>query len=105
MARRLFLERRTYRQARLQDAARLLPILGLVLVFAPIFIRGDTQGAGVQMSGWLVYYFTIWLGLIVLTGFVSRALTRSDRLGPAQPDTTPDTAPDPVTRPDPPETR
>ncbi len=100
MARRLFLERRTYRQARLQDAARLLPVLGLLLVFAPIFIRGDTQGAGVQMSGWLVYYFTIWVGLIVLTGFVSRALTRSEIPEP----TPPETAADPKTRPDPGET-
>lgn len=101
MARRLFLERRTYRQARLQDAARLLPVLGLVLVFAPIFIRGDTQDAGLRMSGWLVYYFIIWIGLIVLTGFVSRALTRIDRLAPAQPDT----VPDPAASPDPSEAR
>lgn len=96
MARRLFLERRTYRQARLQDAARLLPVLGLVLVFAPIFIRGDTQDAGVQMSGWLIYYFSIWVGLIVLTGFVSRALMQSDRPEGA----TPEAVPDPETRPD-----
>ncbi|PWK62051.1 hypothetical protein [Roseicyclus mahoneyensis] len=101
MARRLFLERRTYRQARLQDAARLLPVLGLVLVFAPIFIRGDTQEAGVQISGWLIYYFTVWVGLIVLTGFVSRALMQSDRPEGAPPEATPA----PETRPDPGEAR
>ena len=80
MARRLFLERRTYRQNRLQDAARLLPILGMVLGFAPVFIRGDaTLLGGDDLSNWLVYYFVIWIGLIVLTAFVSWSLTRSDR--------------------------
>lgn len=80
MARRLFLERRTYRQNRLQDAARLLPVLGLVLVFAPVFIRGDaSEAGGPDLADWLVYYFAVWLGLIVLTALISRALTRSGR--------------------------
>lgn len=83
MARRLFLERRTYRLNRLQDAARLLPILGLILIFGPIFIRDESTGAP-TLAGELVYYFAIWLGLIVLTAFVSRALigaAPSDREG------------------------
>lgn len=75
MARRLFLERRTYRLNRLQDAARLLPILGLVLIFTPIFIRGTGVEAG-SVSATLVYYFVIWLGLIVLAAIVSRAVAR-----------------------------
>lgn len=82
MARRLFLERRTYRQNRLQDAARLLPILGLILIFGPIFIRDEGEGAilassvagAPTLAGQLVYYFAIWLGLIALTALVSRAL-------------------------------
>jgi len=77
MARRLFLERRTYRQNRLQDAARLLPVLGLVLVFAPIFIRGEAAGDSTPLSGWLIYYFSVWIVLIALTAFVSRALQRA----------------------------
>ena len=87
MARRLFLERRTYRKNRLQDAARLLPVLGLVLVFAPVFIRGDaSEAGGPDLADWLVYYFSVWLGLIVLTAFVSRALTRSEQAeGPRPP--------------------
>lgn len=82
MARRLFLERRTYRQARLQDAARLLPVLGLVLFFGPSFIRGDGPEGGGTLPGWLIYYFSVWVGLIVLAGIVSRALMRSDRTDP-----------------------
>lgn len=76
MARRLFLERRTYRQNRLQDAARLLPILGLILIFGPIFIREEGIGAP-TLAGQLVYYFAIWLGVIVLTALVNRALIRA----------------------------
>jgi hypothetical protein len=75
MARRLFLERRTYRQARLQDAARLLPILGLILIFGPILIRDDGADAGAPtLAGALVYYLAIWLGMIVLSALVGRAL-------------------------------
>jgi hypothetical protein len=74
---RLFLERRTYRQNRLQDAARLLPVLALVLFFAPIFIAGDAGEGGQDLSIWLVYYFAVWLGLIVLTAVVSGMLTQA----------------------------
>lgn len=73
MARRLFLERRTYRRARLQDAARLLPILGLILFFSPIFIRA---GRETDLAGGLVYYMAIWFGLIVLAALISSALAR-----------------------------
>lgn len=99
MARRLFLERRTYRQNRLQDAARLLPVLGLVLVFAPVFIRGDAALlGGADLSNWLVYYFVVWIGLIVLTGIVSWSLTRGDRKAqtetlPGQPPISPPSPP------------
>jgi hypothetical protein len=82
VARRLFLERRTYRQARLQDAARLLPVLGLVLFFGPSFIRGEGPEGDAMLSGWLIYYFFVWLGLIVVAGFLSRALMRSEQIDP-----------------------
>ena len=71
--RRLFLERRTYRRHRLQDAARLLPILGVILIFGPIFI---SAGQGTDLASGLVYYLAIWFGLIALTALVSRALVR-----------------------------
>lgn len=75
MARRLFLERRTYRKNRLQDAARLLPVLGVILFFGPVFITEDTGGeASTSLAAWLVYCFVVWLGLIVLTLIVSRTL-------------------------------
>jgi hypothetical protein len=80
MARRLFLERRTYRRNRLQDAARLLPVLGAVLIFAPIFIRDTAAlpGDGVpsDLTQWLIYYFVVWIGLIAISAALSRALTQ-----------------------------
>jgi hypothetical protein len=76
MAKRLFLERRTYRRNRLQDAARLMPVLGALLIFGPVFIRGSDPAGDVGLAGWLIYFFVIWLGLIVLSAVVSRALAR-----------------------------
>lgn len=86
MGRRLFLERRTYRQNRLQDAARLLPFFGAILIFGPIFIRDEGAGAP-TLAGQLVYYFAIWFGVIVLTALVSRSLIGT---APTEPDPTPD---------------
>ncbi|OAN84302.1 hypothetical protein A8B78_07495 [Jannaschia sp. EhC01] len=76
MARRLFLERRTYRQNRLQDAARLLPFLAAILIFGPIFILDDSAGAP-TLATTLVYFFAVWFAMIVLTALVNRALIRS----------------------------
>ena len=79
MARRVFLERRTYRKNRLQDAARLLPVLGMILFFGPVFIIEDTNGeAGAGMGAWLVYCFVVWVGLIAVTALVNRVLAASD---------------------------
>ena len=79
MARRLFLTRRTYRRNRLQDAARLLPVLGLILFFGPVFIIDDASlETGTTLADWLVYCFVVWLGLIAVTMLVSRALTEPE---------------------------
>lgn len=77
MSKRIFLERRTYRRNRLQDAAKLLPVLGVFLFFGPILILSADAGDEGTTSGWLVYFFVIWLGLIALTAGLSAALARS----------------------------
>lgn len=85
MARRLFLERRTYRRNRLQDAARLLPVLGAILFFGPVFITDDAGAEpGTSLAGWLVYCFVVWLGLIALTFYVSRTIAEPDADGTDQ---------------------
>lgn len=80
MARRLFLERRTYRRNRLQDAARLLPVLGMILFFGPVFISAGEPG-GPGLASWGVYLLVTWLGIIALTAAVSRTLV--DTVGEA----------------------
>ena len=63
----IFLQRASYRQRRVRDAAKLLPFLGIVLWAIPLaWIHGDeTRDAGT--SG-LIYVFVVWVALIVLTG-------------------------------------
>lgn len=73
-----FLERKTYRRARLEDAAKLLPLFGLFLFISPIAIQSTTAGFGGGTVRWLLFFMGIWLVLIGLAALVSRALSRSD---------------------------
>lgn len=77
-----FLERETYRRARLEDAARLLPVLGLFLVISPIAVLTTNSGIGGGTGGWLLYFFAIWAGLIALAWALGRALTRQPPVPP-----------------------
>lgn len=75
----VFVERQTYRRRRLQDAARFLPIVGMVLFMVPLlWPRGD--GAGVGMSSALTYIFLCWAGLVG-AAFVFSLYLRSDQTG------------------------
>ncbi len=76
----LFLARNSYRRRRLMDAARLLPVLGLVMIMMPVlWVSGTSGGAGSTARG-AVYLFTIWALLIVLAAMLARRL--SGPLGP-----------------------
>lgn len=75
--RRRFLERRTYRRHRLEDAARLAPILGIFLFFWPLVVSPAETGLRGQTAGWLIYFTVVWFALIVLAGALARALRRS----------------------------
>jgi len=67
----LYLERRTYRQRRRMDAARLLPLLGVVLFLMPL-LWATGGGAATARGG--MYIFAIWAGLIVVAAWLSRWL-------------------------------
>lgn len=67
----VFLERQTYRRRRLGDAARLVPILGLILFLLPILWADSARTAG-----GMLYLFSAWVLLIVLIGVLSARLTR-----------------------------
>lgn len=72
----VFVARRAYRQRRLADAARLLPIIGAVLFCIPLLWRnGD---AAIATTTVMFYLFGLWIALAVIAGVISRFLRPSD---------------------------
>ena len=83
----VFLERRSYRQRRMLDAVRILPVFGTLLWLLPLFwptIAGSQAGQ-VSLSGAVTYVFGVWLFLIVCSLLLSRSLrhTLKDNNDPA----------------------
>jgi len=75
----VFLGQARYRQRRLRDAARLLPVLGVVLWMIPLlWPRGP--GGGTLNSDALIYMFAVWIALIVTALLMSRWLVRDEDL-------------------------
>lgn len=73
----LFLGRKGYRARRLRDAARILPVLGLVLVLLPVLWA--PAAADVRATvGDAIYLFVVWLGLILGALLLGRGLTQDD---------------------------
>lgn len=68
----LFLARGSYRRRRLQDAARLLPWLGVFLFGLPLLWTDARTTVG------LIYLFGAWIALIGLTLVLSRRLSPDD---------------------------
>lgn len=68
----VFLERAGYRQRRLRDAARLLPILGAVLWTIPLL--WGRQGDDSPRANTVIYIFVVWVLLIVLAAVISMRL-------------------------------
>jgi hypothetical protein len=72
----LFLARAPYRRRRLRDAARLLPVLGMLLLLLPVLW---TEEAEVRMSaGDVGYFFAVWLVLIGLAAGFAPGLRGGD---------------------------
>lgn len=90
----LFLARAVYRQRRLRDAARLLPLVGLFLLLLPLLwgrdapvgqaasqaAGGPTAGAG----GLAVFLFAVWAVLIALAAYLAPALVQPEADGSAE---------------------
>ena len=66
----LFLARDSYRRRRLGDAARLMTLLGFVLLLLPVLLTSTTQA--------LLYIFTVWALLIVIMVILSRRLSGAE---------------------------
>ena len=64
----VYLARKSYRQRRLRDAARMLPIVGALLWVLPILYIAPAT----SMTG--LFIFGIWGGLIVVAAIISARL-------------------------------
>ena len=69
----IFLERQSYRRRRLADAAKLLPLVGFVMILMPILWADEARTAG-----GIIYLFSVWAILIAVVAFVSRGLTGTE---------------------------
>ena len=72
----VFLDRGSYRQRRFRDLARVVPVLGAVLIVMPLlWPRSGPEAATTGQA--LTYLFSIWLGLICLAFWVSRRVVEA----------------------------
>ena len=70
----LFLARRAYRRRRMMDAARMLPLLGAVLLMIPALWQPEQTAAPDTARG-AVYLFGVWAALILAALVMSRGLS------------------------------
>ncbi|WP_136637299.1 hypothetical protein [Pseudooceanicola onchidii] len=74
---RLFLGRGSYRQRRLADAARLMPILGGVLLMLPLLWPRQGIGEASEVpptSSAMIYIFGVWVALVLASLYLSHNL-------------------------------
>jgi len=69
----VFLEKKTYRRRRMHDAARAMPVLGIVLLLMPLLWSVD-DGPATTNADATLYVFVVWSVLIILAALVSRAM-------------------------------
>ena len=69
----VFVEKRTYRRRRLVDAARMLPLLGVVLLCIPL-LWIEPGAAPTRTTHVMIYFFGVWFFLAVVSGIISRHL-------------------------------
>jgi VIT1/CCC1 family predicted Fe2+/Mn2+ transporter len=75
----IFLQPEPYRQRRLIDAARLLPVFGTFLVLVPCLLlpRGFAGTTGALM----IYLFLVWSLLIVFAAMITRYIRKAEARG------------------------
>ncbi|WP_170446822.1 hypothetical protein [Ruegeria arenilitoris] len=78
----VFLERQSYRRRRLADAARMLPFVGAGLICIPLLWPDPgPENSGVPLSSAILYIFSCWAALIVVSllfGFAARRMSSSE---------------------------
>ena len=72
----LFLARAPYRRRRLRDAARLLPVVGVLLLILPLFWTAD--GRVTLTAGDVRYFFLVWVLLIAVAAAFAPGLRQGE---------------------------
>ncbi len=73
----IFLDRETYRKRRMVDAARILPLFGLVLLAIPMLWSAE-NGTGTTTTQVIKYVFGVWVVLVILGAALSSHLRTTD---------------------------
>ena len=71
-----FVARESYRIRRLMDAARFLPVFGLMLLLLPL-MRGTSGPEAPPTAAESVYLFSVWIGLVLVAFLMSLVLRRT----------------------------
>ena len=83
MKRPLFLPPQGYRQSRLRDAARLLPVLAGFLMVLPM-LWGE-EGSDLRSTGLdAIYLFVVWLFLVIAAAILAARLSLRDAPPPPE---------------------
>ena len=82
--RALFLARASYRQRRLRDALRVLPVLGLGLWLLPLLWQVDP--AARTTGDVVLFVFGVWVLLIGLAAVMALMLRPDEDAGPERPE-------------------
>jgi hypothetical protein len=69
----VFLQRARYRRRRLRDAARMMPVVGVVLFLIPLLWP---EGRDTPNAFAVQYVFGAWAFLVVLAAFISHRMRR-----------------------------
>jgi hypothetical protein len=73
----VFLARAPYRRRRLRDAARLLPVFGVVLLLLPLLWSSEA-GAQRLTSGDVIYFFGLWTMLVLVAAAFAPGLSSGE---------------------------
>ena len=79
----VFLQRASYRQRRLRDAAKMMPFLGAILLIIPLAWPAEQEQAPSNTAA-VIYIFAVWVVLIVISAGLA-ARIRSDRAAQDRP--------------------
>lgn len=81
----LFLARPSYRRRRLRDAARLLPVFGILFLILPLLWSAPGDGPR-DTGGDLIYFFGVWVLLVAMAAGFAPGLSAGSEQDAAEDD-------------------